>query len=162
MWKRSKVKGHTNALHEGWVQPVCEKRFWQLPEIQFQCPCYGINVHVTQHHQDIFGIWERETERKSKWFAIITNADAGWVISSRHDIWHNSEQHMKVQLWLVPTDSVCVFIEPADSWKGSDLCMAFPTTLLLLLDSRHRPPLTSHNQRLMGNQSKILYKMLLE
>jgi len=34
--------------------------------------------------------------------------------------------------------TLCVFIEPADSWRGSDLCMAFPTTLLLLLDSIHR------------------------
>lgn len=52
----TKVKGHTNALHEGRVQPICEKRFRQLPEIQLERPCYGINVHITQHHQDIFGI----------------------------------------------------------------------------------------------------------
>lgn len=73
-WCRFKCeRGHTSALHEGRVQSVCEKRFWQLPEIQFQCPCYGINVHITQHHQDIFGIWKRERDREKEWMICHHN-----------------------------------------------------------------------------------------
>lgn len=40
----------TNALHEGWVQAVCEQWLWKLPEVQLQCPRDGVDVHVTEHH----------------------------------------------------------------------------------------------------------------
>lgn len=39
---------------------VGEQRLWQLPEVQLERSCDGVDVHVTQHHQDIFGIYRRE------------------------------------------------------------------------------------------------------
>lgn len=54
-------KRHTYALHEGRVEAVGEQRLRQLPEVQLQRPSDGVDVHVAQHHQDIFGIcrWDR-------------------------------------------------------------------------------------------------------
>lgn len=47
---------HTYSLHERQIQPVCEQRLRQLSEVQLQSPGYGVDIHLTQHHQDIFGI----------------------------------------------------------------------------------------------------------
>lgn len=57
------VRGRTDALHEGWVQAVSEQGLWQLTEVQLQRPRDGIDVHVTQHHQDVFAIFEGEINR---------------------------------------------------------------------------------------------------
>lgn len=46
----------TYALHEGGVEAVSQQRLRQLPEIQLQCSCDGVDVHVAQHHQDVFGV----------------------------------------------------------------------------------------------------------
>lgn len=52
----------TYALHEGWVETICEKRLRQLPEVQLECSCDGVDVHVTQHQQDVFGICESQAK----------------------------------------------------------------------------------------------------
>lgn len=46
----------TDALHEGGVEAVGQQRLRQLPEIQLQCSRDGVDVHVAQHHQDVFGV----------------------------------------------------------------------------------------------------------
>lgn len=56
-------RSHTYALHEGRVEAVSEQRLRQLPEVQLQCSRDGIDVHVTQHHQDIFGICGSDTNK---------------------------------------------------------------------------------------------------
>ena len=62
MWKfGSGLKGHTYALHEGRVEAVGEQRLRQLPEVQLERSCDGVDVHVAQHHQDIFGIYRPDT-----------------------------------------------------------------------------------------------------
>lgn len=57
------TKGRTYALHEGGVEAVGEQRLRQLPEVQLQRPGDGVNVHVAQHHQDIFGICGSDTNK---------------------------------------------------------------------------------------------------
>lgn len=52
------MKGRTYALHEGRVEAVGEQRLRQLPEVQLERSCDGVDVHVTQHHQDVFGIYK--------------------------------------------------------------------------------------------------------
>lgn len=56
-WWLSLAWGHTYALHEGGVESVGEQRLRQLPEVQLERSCDGVNVHVAQHHQDVFGIY---------------------------------------------------------------------------------------------------------
>lgn len=46
----------TYALHEGGVEAVGQQRLRQLPEIQLQRSSDGVDVHVAQHHQDVFGV----------------------------------------------------------------------------------------------------------
>lgn len=46
----------TDALHEGGVEAVGQQRLRQLPEIQLQRSRDGVDVHVAQHHQDVFGV----------------------------------------------------------------------------------------------------------
>ena len=54
---------HTYALHESGVEAVGEQRLRQLPEVQLECSCDGVDVHVTQHHQDVFGICRSDTQK---------------------------------------------------------------------------------------------------
>ena len=49
--------GHTYALHESRVEAVSEQGLRELTEVELQGSCDGIDVHVTQHHQDVFGIY---------------------------------------------------------------------------------------------------------
>lgn len=51
----------TYALHEGAVEAVGQQRFRQLPEIQLECSCNGVDVHVAQHHQDVFGVCKNKS-----------------------------------------------------------------------------------------------------
>lgn len=55
--------GHTYALHEGGVESVGEQRLRQLPEVQLERSCDGVDIHVAQHHQDVFGIWRSHTDQ---------------------------------------------------------------------------------------------------
>lgn len=49
----------TNAFHEGRVKSVCEEGLGQLPEIELEGASDGIDVHVTQHQQDVLVICRR-------------------------------------------------------------------------------------------------------
>lgn len=40
----------TDAFSKVGVQLICEEGFRQLPEVQFEGACNGINVHLTHHH----------------------------------------------------------------------------------------------------------------
>lgn len=46
----------TNAFHEGRVKSVCEEGLGQLPEVELEGAGDGIDVHVTQHQQDVLVI----------------------------------------------------------------------------------------------------------
>lgn len=46
----------TDATCEVRVEVVGEERFWQLSEVQLQCPCDGVHIHLTHHYRHIFMI----------------------------------------------------------------------------------------------------------
>lgn len=54
-------RSRTYTLHEGGVEAVGEQRLWQLPEVQLQRSRDGVDVHVAQHHQNVFGICRSDT-----------------------------------------------------------------------------------------------------
>lgn len=58
----------TDALHEGGVEAVGQQRLRQLPEIQLQCSRDGVDVHVAQHHQDVFGVCSRDRRIRNTFY----------------------------------------------------------------------------------------------
>lgn len=46
----------TDATCEVRVEVVGEERFRQLSEVQLQCPCDGVHIHLTHHYRHIFMI----------------------------------------------------------------------------------------------------------
>lgn len=80
-------RSHTYAFHEGGVEAVGEQRLRKLPEVQLQCSRDGVDVHIAQHHQNIFGIYRSDRQIESEDATLLkTHNNTAALSNSRNDI----------------------------------------------------------------------------